>query len=152
MGAIYTTGRGAHTLSTSNDSITIDVPAGRFFYLHRAKIVGMANALAAGAEIGIYRVATVGSAGTPTELNWRNIDPNGAAPPSGFTARFGYTTQPVLGDLLKRLYVQPAGGKDEWIAMPGGALAFWLSTAYQVSIRGISGTPNIAIDLEGELL
>lgn len=149
---IYTTGRGTHALSTTADSITIDVPAGRFFYLHRAKAVGMANALAAGAEIGIYRVAAVGSAGTPTELNWRNIDPNGAAAPAGFTARFGYTTQPTLGDLLKRLYLQPAGGKDEWIAMPGGALAFWSATAYQISVRGISGAPNVAIDLEGEIL
>lgn len=151
MGAIYTTGRGTHVLSITADSITIDVPAGRYFLLHRAKVVGMASALAAGAEIGIYRVATVGSAGTPTELNWRNIDPNGAAASAGFLARFGYTTQPTLGDLLKRLYVQPAGGKDEWIAF-GAPLSFWLATAYQVSIRGISGTPNIALDLEGELL
>lgn len=151
MGAIYTTGRGAHTLSITVDSITIDIPAGRHFLLHRAKAVGMASALAAGTEIGIYRVATVGSAGSPTELNWRNIDPSGAAAPAGFTARFGYTTQPVLGDLLKRLYLQPAGGKDEWIAF-GAPLAFWLATAYQVAIRGISGTPSVALDLEGELL
>ena len=151
MGAIYTTGRGAHALSITVDSITIDVPAGRPFLLHRAKAVGMANALAAGTEIGIYRVATLGSAGSPTQLNWRNIDPNGAAAPAGFTASFGYTTQPVLGDLLKRLYLQPAGGKDEWIAF-GAPLAFWFATAYQVAIRGISGTPSVALDLEGELL
>lgn len=151
MGAVYTTGRGTHTLSTSADSITIDVPAGRYFFLHRAKVVGMASALAAGSEIGIYRVTTVGSGGTPTELNWRNIDPSGAAAPAGFLARHGYTTQPVLGDLLKRLYIQPAGGKDEWIAF-GAPLAFWATAAYQVSIRGLAGTPNIALDLEGELL
>lgn len=145
--------RTSHAQSTTADSVTIDVPAGRYLFLHNLTVVGMASAAAAGAEIGVYRVTTLGSGGTPTTIVLKPVDPNGAAAPSGFTAKFGYTTQPVIeADPLWRGGYQPLGGKDRYSSMLGNALGFWASTAYQVSIRGIVGTPNIMLDCDLEIL
>ena len=152
MGSLFRFSRGSHAQSTSADSVTIDVPAGRFLLLHSLEVTGMASAAAAGAEIGIYRVTTVGSGGTPTTVTLKPVDPNGAAAPSGFTAKFGYTTQPVLeADPMWRGLYQPLGGKARYSSMLGGALEFWSASAYQIAIRGISGTPNIGIDGEMEI-
>jgi len=153
MGSLFRFSRASHAQSTTADSVTIDVPAGRFLLVHSLEVTGMASAAAAGAEIGIYRVTTVGSAGTPTTVTLKPVDPNGAAAPAGLTAKFGYTTQPVVeADPLWRGQYQPLGGKARYSSMLGGALAFWAAAAYQVSIRGISGTPNIGIDGELEIL
>ena len=46
------------------------------------------------------------------------------------------------------LPVGHAGGRA---APPATPLIFWSATAYQVSLRGISGTPNIAFDMDVEL-
>lgn len=152
MGSLFRLSRGSHAQSTSADSVTIDVPAGRFLLLHSLEVAGMASAAAAGAEIGIFKVTTLGSGGTPTTIALKNVDPNGSAAPSGFTAKFGYTTQPVLeADPMWRGLYQPLGGKARYSSMLGGALEFWSSVAYQIAIRGISGTPNIGIDGEMEI-
>lgn len=152
MGSLFRFSRASHAQSTTADSVTIDVPAGRFVVFHALSVAGMASAAAAGAEIGIYRVTTVGSGGTPTTIALKNTDPNGSAAPSGFTAKFGYTTQPVLeADPLWRGLYQPLGGRDRYTSMLNNALEFWSASAYQIAIRGISGTPNIGIDGELEI-
>lgn len=151
MGTLYRISRGTHAQSTTADSITIDVPAGRSLKIHQAEASGMASAAVTGAEIGIYRTTANGSGGG-TSLPIKNIDPNGVAPPSGFTAKYGYATPPTLeADPVARLSYQPLGGKGRYMALPGGALEFWSLTAYQVSIRGIVGTPNVAMEFEVEL-
>lgn len=145
----YRITRGAHAQSTTADSATIDVPAGRLLIVNNISVVGMASALAAGAEIGLFRTTANGSGGTPTSITIKPVDPNGASVPSGFTAKFGYTTQPTVEtDPLWRGNFQPAGGRA---APPATPLIFWSATAYQVSLRGISGTPNVAFDMDVEL-
>lgn len=146
MATLYTLSRTSHAQSTTADSITLDVPAGRKLELIRLCVTGMASAAAAGAEIGVYRVTTVGSGGTPTSLTIKLGDPNGAAVPAGLTAKFGYGTQPTIeADPVVRLAYQPLGGKGRF-AVQTEEVSFWSASAYQVSVRGISGTPNVAID------
>lgn len=155
MGTLCKISRAVHALSNAGDSITIDVPAGRMLLVHQGEYTGMASAAAAGVEAGIFRVTTLGSGGTPTNIPIKIVDPNPlGALPAGFTAKFGYTTAPLIeADPMHRFSFQPFGGKSKYTAMPGGALAFWSATAYQVSVRGIgSGTPNVTTDLEVELL
>lgn len=151
--SLFRVSRGAHAQSVSADSITLDVPAGRVLFVHQAEITGMASAVAAGAEIGLFRVSTLGSGGTPTSLVVKPVNPNDSVP-SGLTAKYGYGTQPVVeADPVWRGGYQPLGGKARYTALPGGALMFWSSSAYQVSLRGISGTPSIQVDaLEIEIL
>jgi len=152
MGSLFRFSRASHAQSITADSVTIDVPAGRFLLLHSLEVTGMASAAAAGAELGIYRVTTLGSTGTPTTIVLKPVDPNGAAAPAGLTAKFGYTTQPVVeADPVWRGLYQPLGGKARYSSMLGGALEFWSAVAYQISIRGISGTPNIGFDGELEI-
>lgn len=152
MGSLFRFSRASHAQSTTADSGTIDVPAGRLVVFHFLEVAGMASAAAAGAEIGIFKVTTLGSGGTPTTITLKNTDPNGSAAPSGFTVKFGYTTQPVLeADPMWRGLYQPLGGKARYSSMLGGALEFWSASAYQIAIRGISGAPNIGIDGELEI-
>lgn len=150
--SLWKTHRGSHALSTSADSMTIDVPAGRTLRIIGGKVVGMASAAAAGAEVGIYRTTANGSGGSPTSLPLKNLDPNGGSAPSGFTVKHGYTTQPTVEtDPVGRLGFQPFGGQDRETPVPGAEMEFWSATAYQVSIRGMSGTPNALLELTLEL-
>lgn len=152
--SLWTVSRGSHALSTSADSMTIDVPAGRMLRLLGAKIVGMASAAAAGAEVGIFMTSANGSGGTPTSLTLKPVDANADAVsvPTGFTVKYGYSTPSTLeSDPKARLTFQPLGGQDRFVPVPGAELEFWKSSAYQVSVRGISGTPNAAIELVLEL-
>lgn len=150
--SIWKVSRGSHALSTTADSVTFDVPAGRTFRVLQGKVVGMGSAAAAGAEVGVFRTSANGSGGSPTSLTLKNIDPNGAAAPSGFTAKYGYTTQPTLeADPMIRLGFQPLGGQDRETPIPGAECEFWASAAYQVSVRGVSGTPNALLELTVEL-
>lgn len=152
--SLWTVSRGSHALSTSADSMTIDVPAGRMLRVLSAKSVGMASAAVAGAELGIFMVTTNGSGGTPTSLTLKPVDanPDAVSVPTGFTVKYGYTTQPTVeADPKARLSFQPLGGQDRFVPVPGAELEFWKSTAYQVSVRGISGTPNASIELLLEL-
>jgi hypothetical protein len=155
MGTLYRISRTTHGQSTSADSITIDIPAGRMLVVHQAEVTGAAAAAAAAAEIGIFRTTANGSGGTPTSLTIKNVDanPDGTGLPSGFTAKFGYSTPPTIeADPIVRMVYQPLGGKGRYMALPGGAVAFWKATAYQVSLRGIVGTPQMAVDfIEVEL-
>lgn len=152
--SLWKVSRGSHALSTSADSITIDVPAGRTLRVLGGKSVGMASATAAGAEVGVFMVTTNGSGGSPTSLTLKPVDanPDGTSVPTGFTAKFGYTTQPTIeADPKIRLGFQPLGGQDRETPIPGAECEFWKSTAYQVSVRGISGTPNALLELTLEL-
>lgn len=141
---LWTFRRDSHALNPTNDSITLDVPAGRQLLIHALEAVGLESAAAAANRLGIYDVTTLGSGGTPTSLTisaW-GANPDGYAVPSGLTAKHGYTTEPTLGTLRHVLSWQPLGGRDKLPLIE--PLAFWKSTAYQVSIRGISGT-NLAL-------
>lgn len=153
--SLWKLSRGSHALSTSADSITINVPAGRTLKVLSGKCIGMGNALAAGAEVGVFRVSTNGSGGSPTALVLKTVDPNadGVAAPTGFSAVYGYTTQPTVeADPVIRLGFQPAGGQDREQPAPGAEVSFWKATAHQVSIRGINGTPNAMLELTLELI
>lgn len=152
--SIWVVSRGSHALSTSADSMTIDVPAGRMLRVIGAKVVGMASSAVAGAELGIFATSANGSGGTPTSLTLKPVDanPDAVSVPTGFSVKHGYSTQPTVeADPKARLSFQPLGGQDRFVPIPGAELEFWKSTAYQVSVRGISGTPNAAIELVLEL-
>ena len=155
MGQFYEIQRTRHTLSITADSLTIDVPAGRKLKVHGVTVVGGDSTGAASAEIGVYRVTTNGSGGTPTSAVLKALDPNVSAP-SGFTAKFGYTTQPTVeADPVVRVSFQPYGGTGTWPPVAGAPAEFWVSTAYQVSVRGIDSTgtdtPNAVVSLTVEL-
>jgi hypothetical protein len=153
MGDLYRFSRASHAQSTTADSFTMDVPAGRVVFWHLFELTGMDSAAASGAGFGIFRVTSVGSGGSPTTITLKNVNPNGAAAPAGFTTKFGYTTPPTIeADPVWRGNYQPLGGKAKYMALPGQALQFWSGSAYQISGRGIAGTGNIAFDAEVELL
>lgn len=155
MGQFFEIQRSRHAQSVTNDSITIDVPAGRKLKVHGVSAVGGDSSGAASAEIGVYRVTTIGSGGSPSNAVLKALDPAVSAP-SGFTAKFGYTTQPVVeADPVVRVPYQPYGGQGAWPPVAGAPAEFWNVAAYQVSVRGIdssgSDTPNVAVSLTVEL-
>lgn len=156
MGQFFRISRSRHALSITADSITIDVPAGRKLKLHGLRASGGDSTGVASAEVGAYRTTANGSGGTPTSLSVTPLDPN-VSVPSGFTAKFGYTTQPTLasGDPPASCVFQPYGGEGVWPAVPGAPAEYWAATAYQVAVRGMdtSGTdaPNCSLDLLVEL-
>lgn len=156
MGAIYRVTRAAHAQSTSNDSLTINIPAGYRIRLLSAIATGMDSAAAAGSDMGIYRVTTVGSGGSPTTVPLRPADPNTTiTPPSGLSAVFGYTTQPVVDSNGpdERLQYQPLGGKGIYQPAAGAELVYGSpSAASQVSFRGIAGTGQVGLSVEFELI
>jgi hypothetical protein len=151
MGQLYTVSRGTHALSTSNDSITINVPAGRGLKIHYGEVTGMASAAAAGAELGIFRVTSNGAGSPQVTLDLKGVEPStqGVA---GFSASYSADAQPTIESApVWRFAFQPLGGKDRYLALPGGELRFWSATAHQVSVRGIFGTSNAAVQLLVEL-
>lgn len=156
MGAVYRVSRTSHAQSTTADSITLNIPAGVKIRILRVMVTGMANAAASGQEIGVFDVTTNGSGGTPTTLDIMRADPDNAPnPPSGMTAVYGYSTQPTIVATPRiRLAYQPLGGKGIENPPPGAETVFGSrSAASQVSVRGISGTGNVAIDvLEFEVI
>ncbi|WP_128003454.1 hypothetical protein [Piscinibacter defluvii] len=152
--SLWTFSRGSHAQSLTVASAVINVPAGRMLRFISGSVVGMASAAVAGAEFGIYLASANGSGGSPTSITPKPVDPNadGLSVPSGFSIVYGYTTEPTLeSDPKARLRFQPLGGRDWLVAVPGAELEFWKSTAYQVALRGISGTPNVAFDFTVEL-
>lgn len=151
MGQFYEIQRTRHAQSTTADSITIDVPAGRKLKVHGVSVAGGETTGAQTSEIGVYRVSTNGSGGSPSNAVLKALDP-GVSAPSGFTAKFGYSTQPTVEtDPVVRVAYQPYGGVGVWPPVAGAPAEFWLVTAYQVSVRGISGTTNATITLTVEL-
>lgn len=155
MSDIYRTSRATHAASTTADSVTVNLPAGYRVRITYLEVTGAASALAAGQEMGLFRVTTVGSGGTPTDLTLKHIDPTGPNPPSGMSAVFGYTTQPVIESVpMLRLSFQPAGGKAIYQPTPGAEVIFGSRTAAsQFSLRGIAGTGNVVVDaIEFEVL
>lgn len=155
MGQFFEIQRTRHAQSTSADSITIDVPAGRKLKVHGITAMGGDSAGAPSAEIGVYRVTSNGSGGSPTDAVVKALDPN-VSVPSGFTAKFGYSSQPTVeAQPVVRVAYQPYGGVGVWPPVQGAPAEFWLATAYQVSVRGIDSTgtdaPNVTVTLLVEL-
>lgn len=151
MGQFFEIQRARDAQSTSTDFITVDVPAGRKLKVHGVTVVGGESTGAVSSEIGVYRVTTNGSGGTPTSVTLKPNDPN-VSIPSGFTAKFGYSTPATLeADPIIRIAYQPYGGTGTWPPVAGAPAEFWLVTAYQVSVRGISGTTNCTVTLTVEL-
>lgn len=152
MGQLFSVSRGTHALSTTADSITINVPGGRGLKIHFGEATGMASAAAAGAEVGIFRVTSNGAGSPQVTLELKTVDPTQSGPPAGFSAYYTTDAQPTIeATPVWRLSFQPLGGKDRYLALPGGELRFWAATAHQVSVRGISGTPNTALNFLVEL-
>jgi hypothetical protein len=151
MGQFYEIQRGRHALSTTADSITIDVPAGRKLKVHGVAVTGGDSSGTTSAEMGVYRATGNGSGGSPTSAVLKPLDPNLTAP-SGFTAKYGYTTQPTTeSDPVIRVPFQPYGGSNSWPPVAGAPAEFWSSSAFQVSVRSVLGTPNATVTLTCEL-
>ena len=156
MGQFFEIKRSRHALSTTDDSITIDVPAGRKLKVHSLRADGGESAGGLpSAEVGVFRTSANGSGGSPTSLVIKPLDPNGSVP-SGMTAKFGYTTQPTAeADPVVSAVFQPYGGTGSWPVVQGAPAEFWAVAAYQVSVRGInttgSDTPQCSIAMTVEL-
>lgn len=151
MGQFFEIQRARHATSTTADSLTIDVPAGRKLKVHGITVTGGDSTGATSSEVGVYRVTTNGSGGSPTSAVLKALDPNVSAP-SGFTAKYGYSTQPTVEtDPTVRVAFQPYGGVGVWPPVAGAPAEFWSASAYQVSVRSVLGTPNASISMLCEL-
>lgn len=147
---LWTFRRGAHALSTTADSVTIDVPAGRTLVLHSLEAVGLESAAAAANQLGIYEVTTLGNgAASSLTISAWGPNPDNYAVPTGLTAKHGYATQPVLGALRYTLEWQPLGGSRRLPMIE--PLEFWKSVAYQVSFRPIAGNQQAQLQALFEL-
>ncbi len=137
---LYTVTRASHSLSTTNDSVTIVASSTKPLRIYMASVVGLGTTSAAN-EIAIARSSsgTTGGGG---------ITPSKQDPGSGSASFSAYTTwsaQPTLGEVFWRLGVNANGGVDKWIAAPGTEI--FVPVSGQVSIRSISGTSAVALSL-----
>jgi hypothetical protein len=146
MGQVYSVKRSNVTVSTTNDLLALISNATRSARVISIEIGGLGTSSAAN-SIGVYRVATAGvtpgGAVTPTPAN-------PASPAAGFTAPTTFATQPVLGTLVKQMDVNANGGINRWNAIPGKTEIEFPGGAAapgSLSIRGISGTSNIDIEV-----
>lgn len=141
--AIYSVTRTSTALSTTNDLVTITAASGKPLRVILCQLSGMGTTSAAN-EVGLYRSTggtTSGGAITPIATS----SDSGAA---GFTVATTWTTQPTLGNLLWRFSVNANGGADRFIAIPGAEIT--VPSAGQLSIRSISGTSNVVLDIQIE--
>jgi hypothetical protein len=155
MGQFFEIQRTRHAQSATVPSIVIDVPAGRKLKVHGMSAVGGDSAGAASAEIGLYRTSANGTPGSPSSAVLKPLDP-AVSVPSGFTARFGFTTPPTNeADPVVRVAYQPYGGQGSWPPVAGAPAEFWSATAYTVVVQGIDSTgtdaPNVSVSLTVEL-
>lgn len=143
----YRINRGSVAQSTTLDYVRIDVPAGRRLILHGLKSTGMASAIASGCSTGVYQ-SSGGTGGTAVTIE--PLDETSTVL-SGLAAAFGGTEATISAEQRAQTDWQPAGGVDVWPPAPGIVAEFWLATAYQVSVRGILGTSNVAHEIVFEV-
>lgn len=152
---IYNVQRQNVALSTSADTMTIISGSVRSILLLEFELEGDGTASAYN-EVGIYRVATAGVTGagaiTPVTIEQPNM--TGTTPALAFsgTVFTGWTTQPVLGNLIQQVAVNSNGQRAFWrcnanlsnaIPCPGGANA--LGT---LSVRAINGTGSVSVRVQ----
>ena len=146
MGARYSVNRAATALSTTTDLLTITAPATRALKLHSIRVGGGGTASAAN-EIGIYRPTTVGV--TPTAIVPLPLSTGSAA--AVFTAASTWTTQPVIpATPIARIPVNSNGSYVPIVAIPGVTEAIEIPPSGQLSIRSVSGTGLVTIDVTVE--
>jgi hypothetical protein len=139
MGARYSVSRTAAALSTTNDLMTITAPATRALKIWEIRLYGQGTTSVAN-EVAIAR-STGGAtpvAITPTPL--ATLSPN-----AGFTAASGWTTQPTLGVVIRRMGVNQNGAISPIIALPGNEID--VPPSGQVSIRSLVGTGTVACEM-----
>lgn len=137
---IYTVTRTSAALSTTNDLVTIVAGATKPLRIVVVDIKGLGTSSAAN-EVLMARSSggvTPGGGITPRATN------TGAAS-AAFSAYTTWGTQPSLGNDLWRFGVNANGGQDKFVAVPGGE--FSVPVTGQVSIRSVSGTSNVSLDL-----
>ena len=140
MGARYSISRTSSALSTTNDTMTIIAPSTRALKIWEVRIFGQGTASAAN-EVAVARSsggATGASALTPTPLAT-------LSPASGVTVWSAWTTQPTLGVVIRRIGVNANGAYSPLVFMPGSEID--VPPSGQISIRSISGTSNVTVDV-----
>jgi hypothetical protein len=101
--------------STTNDILSITPAANTLIQVIEFSVSGMVTASTA-AQINLYAVTTVGATGSGA-VSIANFNPY--APAATSTAFTGWTTQPVVGNILVPLAVNGNGGIYRWVARPG---------------------------------
>lgn len=138
---LYTVTRTRAALSTTNDLVTITASATKPLHIYVVDIKGMDTSSSAN-EVVLQRSSagtTPGGAITPGKVN----SGSGAA---SFTAYTTWSVQPTLnGDVLWRFGPNGNGGIDKYVAIPGAEIP--LRVGEQVSMRSITGTANVTVNL-----
>jgi len=140
---IYTASRASSALSTTNDTVTIICGASKTIRIKRIVFGSMGTASAAN-EIFISRSTggtTGGGAITPT--------PHAAEQPaSGCTVYTTWSAQPTLNVTILRATLNANGAVWVWVATPGEEII--LRNSEQLSIRSVSGTSSVVVDVTWE--
>lgn len=138
--AVYNVTRTSAALSTTNDLATIIAAAGKPLRILHASLRGMGTTSAAN-EVLLCRSTggtTGGGAITP-----RGVSSDAAA--AGFTVNTTWSGQPTLGNELWRFGVNANGGFDPYNPLPGAEIT--VPAGGQLSIRSVSGTSNVVLDM-----
>lgn len=138
--AIYGVTRTSSSLSVSADSITIVASATKPLKVYVVSCGGMGTSSAAN-EIVVAR-STGGATGGGT-ITPSKYDPGSVA--ASFSVFTTWVTQPTLGEILERLTVNANGGKDKFIALPGGEIN--VAATGQLSLRSAVGTSSVTFSL-----
>ena len=137
---LYMVTRTSSALSTSNDTLTIVASSTKPLRIYMVDLKGMGTSSAAN-EVAVARSSsgTTGGGGiTPSPIN----SGSGSASFSAYTT---WSAQPTVGAVLWRAGVNANGGIDKFIAIPGAEIQVPVSG--QVSIRSISGTSNVTLNV-----
>lgn len=140
MGSHYSLSRTTAALSTTNDSLTIIAPATRALKIKEILIQG-AGTTSTYNEVAIARSTggtTPGGAITPTPLSTLSA----AATTTSATT---WAAQPTLGVVIRRMAVNGNGAINRLVFPPGQEID--VPPSGQISIRSISGTGNVALDV-----
>lgn len=140
--ALYGVTRTQSSISTVADSITIVASSTKPLRIYTVSAGGMGTSSAAN-EIMIARSTagtTPGGGITPAKY-----DPGTAS--ASFSAYTTWVAQPTIAatDIIERLTVNANGGKDKFVALPGGEIQ--VAAGGQVSIRSAVGTSSITFSL-----
>lgn len=140
MSARYSANRTSSALSTTNDTMTIIAPSTRALKIWEVRVYGQGTTSAAN-EVAVARSsggATGGGAITPTPLAT-------LASASGTTVNTTWATQPTLGVVIRRIGINANGAYAPLVFMPGNEIN--VPPSGQISIRSISGTSNVTVEV-----
>ena len=137
---VYTVNRASVALNTSQDTLTIVAAAAKPLRVMVVDIKGMGTASASN-QILLARSSggsTPGGAVTPRGTT-------SDTPSAGFAVYTSWSVQPTLGNELWRFGVNANGGQDKFTALPGAEIS--VPGGGQVSLRSVSGTSDVVVDL-----